>query len=420
MISHLFLVFTILAPAALSFAVAERGDNVRLFLILTAFGIFFLSLLALLNDAVPFTAHALDDKEYYRASLVDFNTAGDWFNFERFSSTHEQRGYPLLLAWVHQACGDSLYNRKALNISFFLLLSLTWFAIGDLIGGRRLAFAFATAILVSTPLWFYWAFLRKDMIIIFLQSFFLLGVINYTCKKHRRRGAFLITIATLLVLPFRSQLALVNTVFLAMATFLDADSRRSLIGVTSRILLTAAVVYITWILTTNPDLLRSIGIAGAVKTTDLSTVEKTIDIYAAGRSWGFIKFILLYLFGELAGFHITSWQDIDDSFLRAISFLPWFYIGLPLFFLGMRQIISGKMLATSRPLLFAVIAFVALYAGVCWFSTDTVRWRMPGFPAMVAIAAFAWVNTTMPQRFTLFVGWGALSSFALILYYAIK
>ena len=133
----------------------------------------------------------------------------------------------MLLSWVHQLVGDSLYHRKAVNVFFFLMLALVWFGIGRHMGGRRLGFVFASGILLTTPLWFYWIFLMKDMAITFLQSLFILGLVQSLSHRSAARGYGWIVLSTVLTIPFRSQLALVNLAALAGATLLRTGSRRS-------------------------------------------------------------------------------------------------------------------------------------------------------------------------------------------------
>jgi hypothetical protein len=120
-------------------------------------GIFFLSLLSLVDEAIPFLGGGIDDEGYFTVSKRSFNRASDWFDLGQFKRTHEQAGYPMLLSWVHQFVGDSLYHRKAVNV-FFLMLALVWFEIGKQMGADVLGFVFASGILLTTPLWYYWDF----------------------------------------------------------------------------------------------------------------------------------------------------------------------------------------------------------------------------------------------------------------------
>ena len=224
--SYFLIAGVVLIPALCSFVVAGRRDGGRLCLLVVFAGIFILSVLWLVDEAFPFTVTG-DDKVYFTVSKRSFNNMSDWFDLRQFNKTHEQAGYPLLLSWVHQFAGDSLYHRKAVNVFFFLMLALVWFGIGRHIGDRRLGFVFASGILLTTPLWYYWIFLLKDMTITFLQSLFILGLVQSLSPRFVIRGYGLIVLSTVFTIPFRSQLALVNLAALAGSTVLGTISQRS-------------------------------------------------------------------------------------------------------------------------------------------------------------------------------------------------
>ena len=97
-------------------------------LFVAVLGIFFLSVLWQIDEAIPFSGIA-DNKVYFDVSKRSSKDLSDWFGLQQFKGTHEQAGYPMLLSWVHQFAGGSLYHRKALNV-FFLMLALVWFGIG--------------------------------------------------------------------------------------------------------------------------------------------------------------------------------------------------------------------------------------------------------------------------------------------------
>ena len=111
-------------------------------------------------------------------------------------------------------------------LRFFLLLAPVWYVIGREIGGRRLAFACAVTMLLCTPLWFYCMFLFKDIVIVFLQSLLLLGLVRVLSGAGAVRGYGTIALSTILIIPFRAFLALMNGGMLVAGSLLSAQGTR--------------------------------------------------------------------------------------------------------------------------------------------------------------------------------------------------
>ena len=439
--SYFFIVCVVLIPALCSFLVAGKRDGGRLCMLVALAGIFFLSVLWQINEAIPFSGIA-DDKVYFDVSKRSFKNLSDWFDLQQFKGTHEQAGYPLLLSWVHQFAGGSIYHRKALNVFFFLMLALVWFGIGRHIGGRRLGFVFASGVLLSTPLWFYWIFLLKDMVITFLQSVFILGLVQSLSHRSVARSYGWIVLSTILTFPFRSKLALVNLAALAGATLLGTGSRRSWKSSLLKVAMAGGIILSILIAGTNPEILHQLGVSGEHRSLDAESVQAEFEVRGQSRSaqlTNALMFPLLYLMGEVAAFNPRSWGDVGFPLIRGLSVVPWIYVGVPLFLAGTWMIVrqrrfregveqisggeeGGPLVDPVRPErahLLVLLMFVLIYAGVAWASADTTRWRTPAVPPMVAIAGFAWVTMNKLQRFRMLLGWGLLLSVSFIVYYAV-
>ncbi|ULA68938.1 MAG: conserved membrane protein of unknown function [Nitrospira sp.] len=383
-----------------------------------------------------------DDKDYFTASKRTFNNVNQWFDFSQFKQTHEQAGYPLLLAWVHQLAGDSLYHRKALNVFFFLLLAQVWFAIGNQVGGRRLAFLYVYGVLLATPLWYYWIFLFKDMTIIFLQSLFILGLLRSVSHNTIVRGYGLIMISTIMTIPFRSKLAVVNLAALAGASIMRAGSRRSFMGTIMKVTVTASIILALLAVGRNPQLLGTLGVSGEHRSLDMTSMQATVEFSERSRSTQFsnvLMFPILYVIGEVAAFNPKSWEGMGGASLRGVFVIPWIYLGVPLFMNGAWMILRHKQyfaegkyssantsttnfikpVILQRSHFLVLLMFVLIYAGVAWTSADTTRWRMPALPPMVAIAGFAWMTMNKRKRFQMLLSWGMLISISLIIYYTV-
>jgi len=442
-VNALFLVLMVAVPALRAMIVSDRADKVALVSIMLAFGCAALSCLWFIDAAFPYTEIG-DDPAYFRASVRTLDGIGDWLNLRQFQETHTQAGYPLLLTWVNQFCGPSLYDRKALNLCFFLLLAPVWYVIGREIGGRRLAFACAVTMLLCTPLWFYCMFLFKDIVIVFLQSLLLLGLVRVLSGAGAVRGYGTIALSTILIIPFRAFLALMNGGMLVAGSLLSAQGTRksSRFG---RIVITCFLLGALFVVGRNSSMMQSLGVhdetgahAFSSNSLDAQLAEQSVR-----RTTNFsnpVWFTLVYLVGEIGAFNPKSWGNLDTEAIRAITMVPWIYFGLPLFLVGAWAVIFKKGIWPSpaesrgphegrsneagignpnRPCMLLLMAFVAAYALISWLISDTTRWRMPAMPPMMAISAFAWCSMKGSSRLLLMTLWGGLLSIALVVYYAL-
>jgi hypothetical protein len=430
-----------MVPALRAIIVSDRDDKVALFIMMLLFGSTALICLWFVNEEFPFSG-AGDDKDYFDASVRQLNGIDQWLNLRQFEDTHEQGGYPLLLSWIHQFSGGSLFHRKAMNLGFFLLLAPVWYEIGRVIGGRRLAFAFATGVLLCTPLWFYWLFLLKDIVIVFLQSLLLLGLVNVLSGTRRARGYCLVVLSTVLIVPFRSLLTVVNGASLVAASFLRGRDQK-MVSVPAKILIACVLVGALIIVGRNAATLKIFGVGGENRTLTYNSVKEQIAFGSELQGAYFsnpIKFTLVYLVGEVAAFNPQSWRNLNVELIRSVTMVPWVYFGLPFFLIGAWSIAfnrkarlkSGKLRNAQdwkpemdgneqpdRACLMLLLAFAAGYALVSWISGDTTRWRMPSMPPMIAIASFAWCSMRGTTRFHLLLGWCMALSVALIVYYVV-
>ncbi len=439
MTSIVFLFCVVFVPASCSLLIAEGRDRFLLFCVICFAGIFFLSGLSLINDVIPFTDGG-DDDTYLKVSKRTFDNPSDWFDLTQFKRTHDQAGYPLLLSWIHQIVGESLFHRKALNVFFFLLLTITWFKIGNVIGGRRLAFVYASGILLMTPFWFYWIFLLKDMTLTLLQSVFIMGLVLFLSKDFRLQSYFWLCLSTVGTLPFRSMLALSNLAVMTCSTFLQPGPPNTKLAFLGKTTAVATIMAFVLIIGSQPEYLKLLGVGSDHRSLDYESVQKTLDIYKENRvsSIGSImKFPLVYLVGEVAAFNPKSWDGMSSTLIRSVAMLPWIYFGLPLFLLGtwktFRRFKENKSIESEnvglsestasevvpRPYLWLFLIFVSMYGGIAWLTGDTTRWTLSSYPTMVGIAGYAWISMNNSKQFALLFGWSLILSISLIIYYVV-
>jgi hypothetical protein len=434
-ISLLFVVMTVMVPAFLSWRIVKGPAQFPTFVSMIVAGVCFLVILAGVSAAIPFTLGG-DDLAYFRASEREFKTFGDWFDMRQFSQTHEQGGYPLILTWIHQFAAGSVFVRKTLNVLLFLLLSVVWCDIGRIVGGPRVAINFCRGVLLCTPLWYYWMFILKDMAIVLLQSLAILGVVCVTSRREQKKGYALVVAGTVLIMPFRSMLALANVAFVAVSSLLTTGGRGAskarVIQISVYGLIVLGVLYIG----TRPDILASLGVNDELRAMNASSFEKAASLGNLARAKYFynpLMFVMVFLVGEVNAFNPRSWGGEAAPMLRAVLMAPWIYVGLPLFLWSGLQFLKGsKDAATfvmdrsqpvsskiSRAYLSILFGFVVMYAVIAWLSGDTTRWRMPSLPPMAAIAVLGWLSMRKKARTKLLLVWGCAVSGFIIVYYSI-
>ena len=445
MLKAIFFSGIVIMPLIFAFFVAERGDRFRLAAYLLTAGIFFLIMLYVINSEYPFSGGG-DDKNYYEVSKRNLDSFEDWFDFSYVHKRTEQGGYGLLLTWAGQFVGDDLFLRKALNISFYLILSVAWYSIGMKIGGRRLAYVLLPGILLASPLWYYWMFLLKDMTIVLLQSLFLMGAINFFAGADKNRSVIIVVISTLVIIPFRVYLVLVNLGVL-IAGLLLTNKGIIKIAFSWRTLIILMASLIVLIIGTNRQMLEKFGVKGKHRSLEVVNIERKMDGYNRAQQYMvkrdrmyFVKYPILIIIGETSGLNPRMWSKIDPGAIRGIAALPWIFLGSPFFLLGMANVFkrgrkdeiqkrgnddiaeAGQTLGASRKkLLLIIMIFVFAYVAIAWISTDTTRWRMPVMPAMVFIAALGWVNMVPIKRLLFLSALGMpLSLFVLVYYFVLR
>jgi hypothetical protein len=280
------------------------------------------------------------------------------------------------------------------------------------------------------------------MTITFLQSLFILGLIQSLSHRSVARSYGLIVLSTVLTIPFRSQLALVNLAALAGATFLGMGSGRSWKSSFLKVAMIGGMFLSLLVVGKNPEILNQLGVRGEHQALDTESVRAEVEFRGRSRTAQFtnaLMFPLLYLLGEVAAFNPRVWGDVSTPLIRGLSMVPWIYVGVPLFVTGTWMIVRRQRfhegavqisagqgedhrvayVRPARAQLLVLLMFALIYAGVSWVSADTTRWRIPAMPSMVAIAGFAWVTLSIQQRLGMLIGWGLLLSVSLIVYYSV-
>jgi hypothetical protein len=464
----LFLLALGAIALAAAWTVEGRGGRVAFTAAMAFAAVLMAVLLTVVDDRLPFTAGG-DDYGYFDVSRRELKGWADWLGFRAIRG-YEQGGYPLLLLWVHQVVGDSLYARKALNLFFFLVLASVWYAIGRILGGRRFAFACGVGVLLATPLWYYWAFLLKDMTVVLLQSLFLLGMARVATRRSTGGTWILLLVTTFLLIPLRIYMVLVNVAVLAAtALLMGRQSRGRKVAIT---VASVGVVALFAGIGTSERALRALGVRDN-RLLEYSAVMEVSSGYMSRRErystpTGTAVFPALFVVGETTGLRMGSLPpgtgEIEGAGLRlrGAAALPWLFFGAPLSVLGLLLLLrpraggipdppgaargvlvgagaapppvppqpeplqpvpAGPEDAASRPGVerggwLPLLLFLGFFVVIAWIVEDTVRWRLPAVPVLVGLAAHAWLHLTGAGRLVLLLGWSTAVVGAATLFHA--
>ncbi len=399
------IVLTIISSIAALLA-ARPGDRAFLFAAVFVSWLCFLPLLYLVNETLPFEGGG-DDESYFDLAGTEINSLADLQPI----ATMEQPGYPWLLMVIAAFAGHDLYYLKVFNLFIFISLAIVWYLIGALLESPRLGRVFAVTILTLSPLWNYFFILRKDMIITFLESLFLLGVVY----SSRRRGLYpwlLIGAATIAVIPFRTGTSMVNAAVLVggtvLSTFASGADRKRLIP----LIMTGITVAGLGVIAGDPEILAQFGVVTKHRVIGSAEMLETVSQLQEESSLQRALFPLLYLFSETAGLSPSGWEQFDSSWLRGILAVPWILLVVPFFPIGIIWLAGPMNRAPYTQGLFArlrasrmiaapwrtLIVFIAAYVGVSWQLGDTTRWRLPDMPVIAAIAVAGWYYSSQSVR----------------------
>jgi hypothetical protein len=457
-----FVFFLFFGALALAWRVESPFSNSDVFAGVAVFSVVAFVALIAANDHHPYASGG-DDLAYYMNSLGQFDHLADWFSTRPFADTFAQAGYPLLLTWIGNVVGPGLVARKAFNLFLFIVLSLAWYDIGRLVAGRRLARITFAAVLLCTPLWYHWLFLLKDMTIILLQGLFLWALV-----RIQRHGASLgmlaaLLLSTLLLIPFRVGLILINMAVLvallgaALLRVRVSMSRRS-----TRLILAILVTSgVAWALGSERSVTDSMGAHGddrVISAEGLTLTLSRIDEgSAAAANRGSASSLLLaplrFMLGDITALSPVRSSLRFDEALRGWVTVPWILVGVPLFLLGLYNIVSGRFYATlsmegalateggdarmaSRRLAFlrrplfildrigghwiGLLAFLLVYLAFSWVVNDYARWKLPAMPLMACIAAAGWATSTASTRLRVLLGWTMSAAAFAVVYYVVR
>jgi hypothetical protein len=382
-----------------------------------------LPLLILLNDLWPYTGGG--DDGGYHAVAAGFGSLAEALNPSTYIGTLEQPGYPILLAPAALLSGGDLLALKLVNLTTLVLITCIWSRIGFELEGERFARLVGFFVAGLTPIWYYAFFLLKDLPIALLQSLTVLSAI-WVMKGQWRKGLGLGAVATLLLIPLRSYLAVMNLAVLAAGALLSGFAagrarKRDRVGMPRTLIAGASLVCVIGLayVATDPGTASALGLRVETRTISRESIEMTAQFHGQASLIQRALFPILYFVSETAGLNaLFSGDMIDPGIFRGLLALPWIFFYLPFLMIGIWTLatrIGPRKLAGSPWVI--VIVLCVVYLGVSWIVGDTTRWRIPDLPALATIAALGFSSIREATRSLITIGWPALVLNGAALYY---
>ncbi|HPT50717.1 MAG TPA: hypothetical protein PKZ22_11035 [Accumulibacter sp.] len=382
------------------------------------------SMVSLVNIWLPFTGGG-DDEDYYFLANLPVNSISDLFDIKRFADSMEQPGYPFILSLINFFSDADLLSYKLFGVFVFILISLTWYRIGVLLESIRFGRKVFLGVLFLTPLWFYTFFLLKDLLVVFLQSLFLLGLLQ-NWQRPCAKSMLLIGLATLAILPFRAPLILQNAVVFGGAIVLDLARNRGQSSRIGRFVFSGLLIFVLVLIASNPYFMQEMGVSSEHRV--LGATDMVGSVAATGDESKFnpVLFPVIYVFSEITAFNLKAWWALDSAWLRGILALPWILFFVPFFIFGSIRIFevvdprssSSRFVGKFRSTRFVstpwgvLMLFVFSMAVVSFQVGDTARWRISDMPVIATVAMAGWFfSNRSRRRVVLFYWFGVMSIF---------
>jgi hypothetical protein len=407
---------------ALTILLAVRADRKWLLLLTSAAWLCLLPLMTLANSRWRFAGGG-DDEDYFRMATKQSSSIWDIIDLAQFKSAFEQPGYPWLLTIVAQFSGQDILAFKILNLSAFIGLISVWYRIGVELDSRYFGRVMAVAILLLTPLWYYWMFALKDIIIVLLQSVFLLGLVQAS-QGRSVTGWLIVLAASLAIIPLRSALVLVN-MSVAIGTMVLVSFRRgSMTKLLLNLCIAAVVVFAILGIASDSERMASLGVFTDNRVLSTAVFTEAVPRLFADVVKSGILFPLKYLFSDVSGFSPQTWRNIDPLWLGGVLSIPWILVGVPFLVLGFVRLFRREELVMRHRGVFAaargspmvmtpwgvVVMFICAYVALSWMMGDTTRWRTADMPALAAVASFGWLSVSARRRGAILLSWTIFSS----------
>ncbi|MBU1962835.1 MAG: hypothetical protein KJ675_16880 [Gammaproteobacteria bacterium] len=434
----IFLIVFVPITLLIALCAAGRGDRSYLFYSTLGAWLFLGALVVVVNAWQPFSEMqdhgGSDDHDYF--FLAGHSFIGSWgelFDLQMFIDIMEQPGYPWLLSLLSFMLGHELLVYKFMNLFFLILLAIIWYRIGLTLESSQFGRRMMLLILFLTPLWYYVFFLLKDMSIALLQSLFVLAVVQIW-SVPRARSIFSASYSSFGLLLFRTPLILQNATVLIGALTSKVFARGVRGGILAPLLVGLSLLAIAVPVVMNPQVMMLFGINAEHRVIGSSAMLESSALIGERSEMNRALFPLLYLFSETTGLNPQSWRQFGSSWLRGVLALPWIFLLIPFFLLGLRWLLlpprgahhaKGLLAHLRQSRMFAtpwsvVLLFVATSVAISWTVGDSTRWRIPDMPMVAAIAMAGWTYCGRTLRQQVLLVWIGGATMLFVLYFLLR
>ena len=369
-----------------------------------------------------------DDQAYYEWSATSLRNINDIFDLTRFSQDAQQPGYLWLLSVVNFIFGQNLFVYKMINLFFFIVLIPIWYRIGSVLETQEYGNKVAQIFIYLTPLWFYSFFVLKDMVIVLLQSLFVLGMILNTAENRIKHWA-LIIISTILIIPFRTQLLLINVGVISGASIVLAIKTRQRKKIII-MALSAITVYGMLYISTNSDYMSKFGIYSIYRVIGTQEFVDVLKSNINKMESNIVAFTIKYFLSETSGLNVSFYENFTAYTLRGMLAIPWILLGVPFFVKGLVELFkknnslerrTNRLASTTAftPAWSIILIYLMGYFFLSLIAGDTTRYRMPDIPVLAIIAVFGWISSSAKGRAQILELWviSTLSLYSLLKMY---
>lgn len=373
--------------------------------------------LLITNEWIPFSGGG-DDEAYFH--LADyFSEWSDLSSLSVLSTRLAQPGYAVVLNVLNIVFSPGIAGFKALNLFCFIALVFVWARSVEILGGARLSRNFAVACLFLTPLWFYFFFLLKDVLIALLMAIFLLGLIKVWLTPRSLAGWALQLVAVIGFIPLRTPLVTQAAMILIIVFMARIVGRGSIRHKAAMFFMgMIAIAAILW-LASSSGIIEAFGVESRSRVLGTSEMIDRGARVSEDSSINRALFPLLYILSETSGLSISAWREFDGPWLRGLLALPWIFFVVPLLPSGVLWLMRRTPRAQqSRGFVFrlsdrramstpwvVIVAFIVTSIMISWVTGDTTRWRIADMPALLAVAMAGLQSMPRQRAFLVVLLW---------------
>ena len=410
--AEIAFVFTLyILILVLIFSITSKDNQTFVIFVSSVAFFFFLILLNIVNSYIPFAGGG-DDNYYYEVSNVRYTSFQDFFDVNRYLTTHAQPGYPWILGFVSNIFVHDLLLLKYLNLFLFLCTAIFWEKIGSEIESKKFGKQAFLLVLLLTPLWVYFLFLLKDMSLVFLQTAAILMIVR-----------FWKTSSILYLLPFLILLLAISYIRLYLIVLLLLVALGSLILQTSKHQITGYKYYSVILflglfsavvtLFSNADFISEYGITTQNRSLAVTSIIARSEAELSNSSVDPFLFPIFYFLIETTMFSDVAWSEVNGAWIRGTAALPWIFIIVPFIFMGLwtllarpnYQISKDRMLPILSSPWIIIILFIFSSFMVSWIITDSTRYRIADISFLAVVALYGFKSNSINKNLVVLAIW---------------